>query len=532
MPHSPTLRHPLTSLRRATAVLALFATVTTAAQSATPLVLPGSPAAQAAPGPTEKSGTARTVARLVPAMERYVANLMRREEIPGLAVVIADRDRVLYARGFGVREAGKSDPVTARTVFQIGSITKGFLATTTAIAVDSGKLAWDTPLVQRYPGFALKDPWLTQQVSAADVLSHSVGLQSYVHDDMIFLGYPLADRLRAAAQAPLTAPFRQRPQYVNLLHPVVGAVAAQATGEADWDALVARRIFGPLNMSDSSTTREALLAAANHASPHQHLDGKLQVVASVGSYWSSLGVGPAGSINSSARDMGQWLRLQLGRGAIDGQRIVSQANMDETWRPRTMVSPTAGGALGWGVMFAPQGRRITHEGGTASYGANAMILPEAGIGIAVLSNHQQEGLPFALSQWIADRIAGLPAKDYRAGFRRSDTPAPPAAAEAVDTAPLDGRYLSGTLGPITITRQQGQLVMQLEIPGARLRLVPTGALGFSAEVMAEGRFRELVDEGFSPIYQLQFEPGPEGGGYRATAVSPQGIQHTFVKAPG
>lgn len=491
--------------------------------------------AHAAPEAPGKSNTARTVARLVPSMERYVASLMRREDIPGMAVVIADRDRVLYVKGFGVREAGKPEPVTPGTVFQIGSVTKGFLATTTAIAVDSGKLAWDTPLSQRYPGFTLKDPWLTQQVSAADVLAHVVGLQSYVFDDMIFLGYPLADRLRAVAHAPLTAPFRQRPQYVNLLHPVVGTVTAQAVGEADWDTLVARRIFAPLKMNDSSTTRDALLAAANHASPHQHIGGKLQVIGSVGNYWSGPIAGPAGSINSSARDMGQWLRLQLGRGAIDGQRIVSEANMDETWRPRTMVTPTTGGALGWGVVFTPQGRRVTHDGGTASYGANAMVLPEAGIGIAVLTNHQQEGLPFAVSQWIADRITGLPVKDYRATFKRDNTAAPtagPAAPVNAETAALEGRYQSDTLGPITVMRQAGDLMMRLDTIGARLRLVPTGAGRFAAEVMPEGRFKELVDEGFTPIYQLQFEPGAAGTGYSAKAVNPQGIEHTLTKTPG
>lgn len=491
--------------------------------------------AQIAPESTATNNTARTVAQLVPPIERYVAELMRRENIPGMAVVITDRDRVLYVKGFGVREAGKGDLVTPQTVFQIGSLTKSFLAATTAIAVDSGKLAWDTPLVQRYPSFALKDPWLTQQVTAADVLSHSVGLQGYVYDDMIFLGYSVSDRVRAVAHAPLTAPFRQRPQYVNLLHPLVGMVTAQALGEADWDTLLAKRIFGPLKMTNSSTSRDALLANRDHASPHQHIDGKLQVIGSIGTGWYGAAAGPAGSINSSALDMGQWLRLQLGRGTIDGQRIVSTVNMDETWRPRMMSTPTSGSALGWGVIFTPQGRRITHDGGTASYGANAMLLADAGIGIVVLSNHQQEGAPFAVSQWIADRINNLQVLDYRADFKRSDSPAPPTVdrtAAAADTKALEGRYSSDTLGPATISRQQGELILRLETVGARLRLVPTGAKRFSVEVVAEGVFKELVDEGFSPLYELQFEIGNEPRPYRATVVNSQGVSHSLTKTPG
>jgi CubicO group peptidase (beta-lactamase class C family) len=498
------------------------------------------------PAHADSPANAAMVAKVTPALERYVGELLQREEIPGVAIVIADRHRVLYAKGFGVREAGKPAPVTPGTVFQIGSVTKSFLATTVALAVDEGRLAWDTPIAQSQPGFALQDAWVTQHATPADVLSHTVGLPSYVYDDMIFLGYGMPSRLKAVAQAPLTGRFRQGAQYVNLLHPLVGDMAAKATGNADWNALLTQRIFGPLQMASSSATREGLLNAADHASPHQHNQGALQVIPAVGRYWYGEGVGPAGSINSTAQDMGQWIRLQLGRGEVGGKRIVSEANMAETWRPRVMMSPTEGSAPGWGVRFTPQGRMISHDGGTASYGANVMLLPEAGepggggLGIAVLSNHGQEGAPFAISRWFAERLWGLPVFDHRAGFKRPAQPAATAASSPALQRAQDytGVYQSPTLGSVTVRQDgegaSGQLLLQLEEVGATLRLVPLDPLEgdtFSAEVLPQGRFEELVAEGFTPIYQVAFRRSSNGKAESAQATSPLASRHELVRLP-
>lgn len=494
----------------------------------------------------EQSPGAAVVARMAPALEDYVTALQWREEIPGVAIVITDGNRVLYTQGFGVRDINRPEPVTPDTVFQIGSATKSFLATTVAMAVDAGTLAWNTPLAERYPGFRLQDPWLTQQVSAEDVLSHGVGLQPYLFDDMIFLGYDAPSRLKAVAHAPLTGQFRRSTQYANLLHPLVGQVAANALGKPDWNTLLADRIFKPLQMASSSATRDGLLNAVNHAAPHQHIDGKLRRVDHVGNYWYRDGVGPAGSINTSANDMGRWLRLQLGRGAVDGQRLVSVAQMDETWRPRAMVSPTDGSALGWGVAYTPRGRMVVHEGGTASYGAVMVLLPDAGpagIGIAVLSNHSQEGAPIAIARWIVDQVWGLPESDRRAGFKRAVTPADPGAQtqagplSAKAAAAYVGAYESASLGRVMVEQVGagssdglgGDLVMRLTQIGARLRLVPVGEHAFSAEVLPEGRFQELVAEGFTPIYRVSFALGADGRATRAQAVNPQGSRHDLVQ---
>src|SRR5262249_23654740 len=82
------------------------------------------------------------ISALVPALEAYIQSGMKAFDVPGLAIGIVTGDRLVYAKGFGVRSKGVGAPVDSRTVFQIGSIAKSVLATTIAHAGDPGNLRW------------------------------------------------------------------------------------------------------------------------------------------------------------------------------------------------------------------------------------------------------------------------------------------------------------------------------------------------------------------------------------------------------
>jgi CubicO group peptidase (beta-lactamase class C family) len=93
------------------------------------------------------------VQTLIPDIEAYMASGMKGFDVPGLAIGIVAGDKLVYAKGFGVRSKGGGVPVDTRTIFQIGSTTKAFLAATQAIMVDRGKLRWDARVVDLAPEF-------------------------------------------------------------------------------------------------------------------------------------------------------------------------------------------------------------------------------------------------------------------------------------------------------------------------------------------------------------------------------------------
>ncbi len=98
------------------------------------------------------------VQALIPELEAYIQNGMKAFDVPGVAVGIVAGDRLVYAKGFGVRSKSGGAAVDPQTVFQIGSAAKGFLATTMAIAVDRGKFRWDDRVVDLDPASRSRTP--------------------------------------------------------------------------------------------------------------------------------------------------------------------------------------------------------------------------------------------------------------------------------------------------------------------------------------------------------------------------------------
>ncbi|MGW1638844.1 serine hydrolase domain-containing protein [Streptomyces lavendulae] len=103
---------------------------------------------------------------------------MRRTGVPGLSVAVVHDDRVVYLKGFGLRRTGEAATVDPDTVFQLASLSKPVSSTVVAATL-TDPAAWDAPLGDTLPGFALKDPWVTSHVTAADLFSHRSGLPDH-----------------------------------------------------------------------------------------------------------------------------------------------------------------------------------------------------------------------------------------------------------------------------------------------------------------------------------------------------------------
>src|SRR5882672_8688151 len=111
-----------------------------------------------------------------PDVDQWVARAMRTFEVPGIAVAIVKDDRVVVAKGYGVRKLGETTPVDARTLFGIASNTKAFTATALGLLVEEGRIEWDAPVVRYLPAFAMWDPFVTREITVRDLLVHRSGL--------------------------------------------------------------------------------------------------------------------------------------------------------------------------------------------------------------------------------------------------------------------------------------------------------------------------------------------------------------------
>jgi CubicO group peptidase (beta-lactamase class C family) len=454
---------------------------------------------------------------LIPDLEAYIASGMTAFDNPGLAIGIVAGDELVYAKGFGVRKKG-GEPVDTGTVFQIGSATKGFLATTMAIAVDRDRFRWDDRIVDLDPAFQLKDAWVTREFRMFDVIAQRSGLPPYVNDMLSMLGLDEAGLIRSLRYVDPVSSFRSTFAYTNITHLEAGRVVAKLEGAPDWEAILRKDIFEPLGMTASSATAAAIEAAANHAQGHRWSpDGTVEVPFTPLFPYAYAG---AGAINSTVEEMARWIRLQLGNGSFEGKRIVSPENLAVTRMARVAISDKAAYAMGWVIQMTPNGDVVWHNGGTPSFGSYVGLQLDKRVGVVVLTNETNVGFPDAVGAWVLDRLLDNPDVDHVAerlrlakegaekGAKLWARPTNPRSPPPL--APLAGSFTHPALGRTAVKQDGDALVMEFAA-GAALKLDPWDGEIFTATLVPNGPFAALAEnEGPEPTAFAQFQMDATG----------------------
>ena len=410
-------------------------------------------------------------------LDTWVQRTMTAFEVPGLSLAVVKDGQVVVAKGYGVRKLGSPDPVDARTLFGIASNTKVFTATALGILVDEGKIRWDAPVIDYVPWFQMSDPYVTREMTVRDLLVHRSGLGLGAGD---LLWWPastynrreIAQRLR---YLPLATSFRSAYAYDNVLYLVAGEVIEAVSGQS-WEDFVQSRILAKVGMSSSNVRHSDATRAGNVATPHAPVDGKVRPIAP----FDSDNTNPAGGINSNAEDMAKWLLVQLVEGRLaDGSALIKPATARQLG---TLVTPIPigegspelrelrpsfnGYGLGLGVRDYRGRKLLTHTGGLPGYVSKVAMIPDARLGIAILTN-QESGAAFeAIADHIMDAYLGAPATDWIAVFQAIMKRAAAATAASAQTAgatrdaaskpsrPLEtyaGRYRDPWYGEMTIS---------------------------------------------------------------------------------
>lgn len=360
-------------------------------------------AAQQAPGPD---------------FDDYVNKAIKDWGVPGVAIAIVKDDRIVFSKGFGVRELNKPALVDDQTLFAIGSSSKAFTAASIGMLVDDNKLKWDDPATKYLAGFQLFDPYSTRELTIIDLLSHRSGL---TRGDQLWYAtaYDRNEVLRRVRYLKPTWSFRARYGYQNIMFLAAGQIIPSITGKT-WDDFVRERIFIPLGMKSSNTSIKAFTSSSNVASPHAKIADVVQVV-----NWRLIdNIGPAGSINSNVQDMAQWLRLHLGDGVYQGQRLLTSATIKEMQTPQTIIRlegtqkslyPEAhflNYGLGW-FLSDYRGRKIVEHGGAIDgMRAAVAMIPEEKLGVVILTNLNGAVLPQALFYKVFDFYLNAPQRDW------------------------------------------------------------------------------------------------------------------------
>lgn len=428
------------------------------------------------------------VGRAVAALDEVVGDAMALTGVPGIAVAVVHGDEVVFARGFGVRQAGRPEPVDAETVFQLASVSKPITSTVVAAVVGRGLIDWDEPVRSHIPAFALSDPYVTANVTVADLLSHRSGLRTSAGDLLEDLGYDRATILSRLDQQPLEA-FRSSYNYSNFGY-TAGAEAAAAAAGTGWAELARSALFEPLGMTRSSFRHADFIAHENRARLH------VRRGIAADRRWAAEhdrvpdAQAPAGGASASIADVARFMRLQLGGGTFEGREVVDAAALAATHAPHKMTrspGPGSGRAgfygFGWNVNYDDRGRLEIGHSGAFYLGASTYVhlIPADRLGIAVLTNGEPIGVPEAVARSFLDIAQhGTRSTDWFAMFgaafdaMRAEEEAPfdygPPPADARPpraSADYAGRYENPYYGPADVVDADGHLSLEMGPEDAR-----------------------------------------------------------------
>lgn len=366
-----------------------------------------------------RSGTASpgadTTGHALNELRDLIPKMLKEWNVPGVAIAVIHHDSVVFIDGFGYRDVEHKLPVTANTLFAIGSATKAFTTLLLGTLVDEGKLDWDKPVVSYLPAFKLKDSYATEHMTTRDLVTHVSGLPR--HDAMWYNSSltrrEIFDRLQYLEP---TAELRTKWQYQNLMFLSAGVLAEQITGKS-WETLVGERIFMPLGMSASNVSVTDLAKAPDAALAY---GSESDTTSKLLPYRNIDQIGPAGAVNSNAVDMAKWVRFQLGNGTFDGKQVISAGTLKELHRPQ-VVMPVGHSAkellfnlyaMGW-MVEAYRGHQLVHHGGNIDgFTSLVTFMPDDDAGVVILTNMNTTELPTALMLSAYDRLLGFEKSDW------------------------------------------------------------------------------------------------------------------------
>lgn len=351
------------------------------------------------------AGSDAAVRAAVAKLPGYVRQVMKKTGVPGAAVAVVHKNKLIYAEGFGVRSTVTGGVVTPETVFQVASVSKPVGATAVAAAISKGYVTWNTPVAPLLRGFSLSDLDVSKQVTIGDLYAHRSGLPSHFGNDLEVLGFDRQHIFEKARLEPL-ASFRAAYGYSNFGLTAGGVAAANAAGK-DWTAMTRDFLFAPLGMSRSSYSHAMLAQTKNVASLHQQVRGRWVP----GPMRNAEAQAPAGSANSSVMDLSRWMRMVLAEGMFEGRRIIAKAALEEMLSMQfKRAEDGEGGASGQGfgmeVLIDPNGSTTWLHPGNFQAGASTQVyfIPEFELGIVTLTNGWPVGVPEAISATFDDWV--------------------------------------------------------------------------------------------------------------------------------
>ena len=245
-------------------------------------------------------------------IDALVEKVLTTFDVPGIAVAVVKEGKIIHSKGYGVRSLKTKEKVDENTLFGIASNSKAFTAAALAMLIDEGKMKWDDKVTDYIPEFKMYNPYVTEEFTVRDLLTHRSGLGLGAGDLMMFpdsSNFTKKDIIHNLRYLKPMSSFRTKYDYDNNLYIVAGEVIERVSG-ITWEDFIEKRIMQPLGFTKSAASINRLKDRSNLISPHAPVNGKVEAIAID---WSET-ANAAGGIVSNITDLPKWIIMQMNGG--------------------------------------------------------------------------------------------------------------------------------------------------------------------------------------------------------------------------
>lgn len=351
-------------------------------------------------------------------LDNELQQLPAKYHAAGFAVAVIEKDKVIYAKGFGYRDVEKKLPVTPATQFAIGSCTKAFTCALLGLLREEKKLSLDDSPIKHVPELRFNKPEMNQLITIRDIMTHRTGLPRHDYSWYLFPTHARDSLIRRIEHQPPFASVRERYYYNNFMFTLQGVIAEQITGKS-WEKNITERFFEPLQMKNSTTVIDGLRKGSDAATGYRTKDKQIIKM----DYYDIAAMGPAGSINSSVSEMANWVITWINGGKFEGKQILPASYVKEAISSHTIVTADppeseypdiqfGNYGYGWMITSYKGHYRVEHGGNIDGFSASTCFFPTDSIGIVVLVNQNGSVLPSLVRNMISDRMLNVSRTDW------------------------------------------------------------------------------------------------------------------------
>ncbi|NIM13229.1 MAG: cyclic peptide export ABC transporter [Candidatus Aminicenantes bacterium] len=346
---------------------------------------------------------------LITEIEERVQELMEKGNIPGLALVMLRPGRPDYIKGFGYADLEKEIPVTADTLFEIGSCTKAFTALAALQLEKEGLLNLDDPVSKYLPWFKPTYKKKHYEITLRQFLHQTSGIpeNSVRYIPMGDEENALEQTVRTIKDIKLESVPGKEYKYATINYDVIGRIIEVVT-RMSYEDYMTKHVIQPLGLTNTFVGKPGVDPELSEKVAAGYKAGffaprKYNAPAYRGNY-------PAGYIVSNGKDIAKWLKLQMGLEESPLTPLIQKSHQrDETVSPGGDMSSYA---MGWQVSLSGNGL-IFHGGWNPNYVSHFMFSPRSKTAVAVLTNSDSlSHVPF-ITNLVMNRVQGIkPEREY------------------------------------------------------------------------------------------------------------------------